>query len=144
MELTVGQTVRLAGTVKTRKVIEGQTPLVKATVSVDGAADIPVVWWDSERAPALGSRVKIQGQVREFNGVLEVRAEEWAVQWEGPPADPLAQVIGFYIECVETEAAGSTRVQMGNFQHTVHIELEGGLSPTHGGRLLPADQRITR
>lgn len=144
MELTVGQTVRVTGTIKTREVIEARTPFVKATVSADSISNIPIVWWDSERAPTLGARVKVQGRVHEFNGVLEVHAEEWELQWEGPPADPLAQVIGFYIGCVETEAAGSTRVQLGSPQQTVFIEFEDGLSPTHGGRSLPAGQRVNR
>ena len=56
-------------------------------------------------------RVKVEGRVREYNGAPEVHAANWVVERTGPPEDPVAQVIGFYIGCVEAESAGSVRVR---------------------------------
>lgn len=136
MELPVGEEVTFAGVIRTRRVVEGKRPFVKATVELDDATAIPVVWWDPGRAPALDTQLRVRGRVNEFRGALEVHAYDWEADWRGPPDDPIAQIIGFYIGCVEAEAAGSTRVGLSS---AMAIALTAGLSPTHGPRPLPTN-----
>ncbi|WP_420445273.1 AAA domain-containing protein [Candidatus Poriferisodalis sp.] len=144
MNLVSGSEMSIVGIVKNRDVVRprsGGQPFVKATVTPEDGGDVPVVWWDEGRAPANGARVKVEGRVREYNGASELHASNWVVERTGPPEDPVAQVVGFYIGCVEAEAAGSVRVRPGS---TGHVELTVGSSPIHGRSQLPADSRVDR
>ena len=141
MELPVGQVVTFAGVIRTRSDVGDKQPFVKATVELDDGTSIPVVWWDPGSAPALDTQLRVSGRVKEFRGALEVHANDWEADWCGPPDDPIAQIVGFYIGCVEAEAAGSTRVGLGS---KMAITLTDGISPTHGPRPLPTNQKTDR
>ena len=144
MRLVPGEEVSVTGLVKARRVIRprsGGQPFVKATMVTEDDDEVPAVWWDAGRAPATGARVKVRGRVREYDGAPEVHALEWVVERSGPPDDPVAQVIGFYIGCVEAEAAGSVRVRPGG---AGHLELGAGPSPVLGARQLPTDEAVDR
>ncbi len=144
MKLTAGQDVTLVGTVETRRVIRprsGNQPFVKAIVSTDADEKIIVVWWDAGRAPDIGTRLQLTGRVKQYEGAPEVHANEWAVEQSGPPDDPIARIMGFYIGCVEADAAGSVSVRPGSSDH---IELITGSSPVHGRRELPSEKSVVR
>ena len=144
MNLVHGSEISIVGIVKNRDVVRprsGGQPFVKATVTLDEGDEVPVIWWDEGRAPANGARVKVEGRVRDYNGSSELHASNWAIERTGPPSDPVAQVIGFYIGCVEAEAAGSVRVRPGS---TGHLELTAGTSPIHARRELPRDKHVDR
>lgn len=144
MRLEPGNEVTFIGVVNSRRVIRprsGGQPFVKATVKVDGGSVVPVVWWDAGRAPRTGARVQVRGRVREYDGAPEVHALESVVERTGSPSDPTAQVIAFYMGCVEAEAAGSTRVRPGG---TGHLELTVGTSPVCFDYELPADAGVDR
>ena len=137
MRLKAGLKVDHIGTVSDRRVFRpnsGQA-FVKATMLVDGKKDrLPVLWWDAGRAPCDGARVRVRGTVRIFNNTAEVHAEETTVERNEPPEDPLAAVAGFYLGCVEAEAAGSLRLTPGG---ATHVELVYGGSPFHQHFALP-------
>ncbi|WP_419919138.1 AAA domain-containing protein [Candidatus Poriferisocius sp.] len=139
MNLIKSQTVVIAGRVKNRQVIHpisSNQPFVKATLLTEDGDRVAVVWWDSGRAPAEGVDLKLKGVVREYNGKLEVHANEWDVKETGPPNHPAARIIGFYMECVESEAASSVSLRL---SHRSYIQLNNGSSPVLGPRNLPTD-----
>jgi very-short-patch-repair endonuclease len=142
--LALGERATIVGTVILRRVIrprEGGQPLVKATVDVDDGPEVNVVWWEAGRAPSEGRRVKVEGRVREFQGQLEIHADEWSVERTTPSEDPVERLLAFYIGCVEAEAAGSVRVQLGS---DAHLELSAGPSPVLGRVDLPSNRRVAR
>ena len=144
MRLKSGQKIDRAGTVSDRRVFrpESGQAFVKASLLVEGEEEqLPVVWWDAGRAPRIGARVRVQGTVRVYNNETEVHADETTVERKEPPEDPLAAIAGFYLGCVEAEAAGSLRLTPGS---TAHIELADGASPLHGPIALPDNQATRR
>ena len=144
MNLLPGSEASIVGIVKNRLVVRprsGGQPFVKATVTSDDGDEVPVIWWDEGRAPANGARVKAEGRMRDYDGSTELHASNWVVERTAPPSDPVAQVIGFYIGCVEAEAAGSVRVRPGSRDH---LELTAGTSPILARRELPRDNNVDR
>ena len=140
MGLRSGQKVNCTGTVRDRRVIrpESGQAFVKARLLVDGEEDqLTVVWWDAGRAPRTGARVRVQGTARVFNNETEVHADETTVERQETPEDPLATIAGFYLGCVEAEAAGSLRLTPGGAAHVALVE---GSSPLHGRIALPDNQ----
>jgi len=136
--------VTLTGVVDSQHVIRprsGAQPFVKAMIKVDDGSVVPVVWWDAGRAPKNGARVQVKGWVREHDGELEVHASESTVERTDTPSNPTAQVIAFYVGCVEAEAAGFTRVRPGGIGH---LELASGRSPVCHDYKLPASADVDR
>ena len=137
-----GEEATVTGVVQDRRVIRprsGSEPFVKATLVTDDGDEVTVVWWDAGRAPVEGARVTVRGRVSEYGGRLELHADVTDSERHGPPDDPVAQVIGFYIGCVEAEAAGEVRVRPGG---RGHVELGAGASPLIGDRRLPGDDSV--
>ena len=145
MGLLPGAKVDLTGRISDRLAItpaDGGPAFVKARLHVEGGRDqATVVWWDAGLAPRDGARVRIQGTVRVFNNNSEVHVFQTAVEREGPPQDPLARIVGFYLECVEAETAGALRLTLGREDH---VELAGGSSPLHRSIVFPNDEPTRR
>ena len=142
MRLVVDERVDIVGIVKTREVLQSGSdaePFVKAKICSEDGQDLTVVWWEAGRAPELGARVRVDGIVREYNGAKEVHAVNWHVDRIQPPDHPDAQLMNFYIGCVEAEAAGSVRVDPGS---SSHVELISGRSPVHGPLALPSETPV--
>ena len=142
MRLVPGEEGSETGGISDRRVIRprsGSEPFVKATLVTDDGDEVTVVWWDAGRAPVEGARVTVRGRVSEYGGRLELHADVTDSERHGPPDDPVAQVIGFYIGCVEAEAAGEVRVRPGG---RGHVELGAGASPLIGDRRLPGDDSV--
>ena len=144
VQLTLGSEINLGGKIVARNIIRprsGGDPLVKATLELDDGDEVTVIWWESDLAPALGEQVKLRGTVKNYNGQLEVHVLKSATEQSGPNADPIARIIGFYIGCVEAEAASAAHVHLGSLGH---IELTTGASPLSGSRSLPDDTVVDR
>ena len=144
MRLKSGQKIDCTGSVSDRHVFRPKSgqAFVKASLLVEGEEEqLPVVWWDAGRAPRDGARVRVQGTVRVYKNETEVHADETTVERKEPPDDPLAAIAGFYLGCVEAEAAGSLRLTPGS---AAHIELADGASPLHGPIALPDNQATRR
>jgi len=145
MNLKVGQKVDLTGRLSNRQIHRPDSgqPFVKATLLVEGREEqLTVLWWDAGRAPRDGARVRIQGTVRIFNqGDPEVHVDKATVERKDPPQDALAVITGFYLECVEAEAAGSLCQKLDSSDH---IELADGVSPLHGSITFPNNQAARR
>lgn len=143
MELVPGCEVDLVGVITARHVIPTKTdePFVQSQVTLDNGDEARVIWRNEDVAPSTGERVKVRGRVRSYKGMLEVRVDKWAVDRRGPPDDPIAQVVGFYADCVEAEAASSVQTSL---RGSGHIELTSGPSPISGRRPLPAERKVIR
>lgn len=140
MELSPGQVADITGEIQKRRIL-GDDAGVKARLKADEGGTVVVVWWEAGLAPAPGARVRVKGPVREYRGDLEVHAHETHVDRSRLPTDPAAQVIGFYMECVEAEAASSVRVRPGG---KGHLELTRGASPILAARPLPNTERVSK
>ncbi len=137
--MKVGTTAEFTGVVTARVERSGAASrFVKATLT-DGTSSIDVVWWDADLAPAQGKRVSISGDVKEYNGRLEVHVRRQRFERE-LPADPLARLVGYYLECVEAEAAADLTVAAGG---TSHLSLLSGSAPPFvpDGVRLPGNQQ---
>ncbi len=142
MRLEVDEEVALRGTVRSRRVIRprsGGQPFVKLTLTTEEGRDVQVVFWDAGRAPRSGEVGAVRGRVREYAGSREVHANQWFAEEGGLPDDPVARLVGFYIGCVEAEAAGSVRVRPGG---SGHLELGSGPSPVFGRREIGSDRHV--
>ena len=141
MRLVSGEEVSVTGILTARREIwpaSGMLPRVEAKLRTEDGVEVPVVWWEAGLAPAEGERVQVSGIVRdEYSGTPELHVRKQWIQRDGPPDDPIAQVFGFYHECVEAEAAGLLRVQRGGLDH---LELVEGPSPIVGRSALPVDE----
>lgn len=101
----------MIGTVLRREVISphGRQPHVKARLDLGDGREVVAVWWDEYKAPAVGARVSIRGDVRVYQGIEEIHVRETTV--ERPlPDDPLARLIGYHLERLEAEAAAALSV----------------------------------
>ncbi len=98
---------RLFGTVQQRgtHVKKDGQPYVKATLHTDDGQVCPVVWWDADRAPPEGARVRVLGSAKAYAGQKEIHARQ-----TDRLDDALARVAGFYRDCLEAEAAASLRL----------------------------------
>ena len=132
MQLTVGRTIDITGTVGSRKVIEygeGQAMAKAALLPEGGGAPVQVVWWEPGRAPPDGARVRVKGCIREFNGTPEIHAQETTVERTGSAGGLLPSIAAYYLACVEAEAAGALRFRPCG---EGHIVLSDAASPLHG------------
>ena len=103
--MRAGEEVALTGTVKaaTTRTTKAGNLFVRATVDCGDDGEVVAVWWTAAMAPSMGERVSFNGRVREYQGKLEVHVDD--TRAERPvPNDPLARVLGYYIDCVESEA----------------------------------------
>ena len=107
-------------------------PFVTANLLADEGYAVRIVWWDAESAPTAGWRVAVRGEVRVYDGNPEIHAGR--TERREPVSHPLASVAGFYLGCVEAEAADELRLRPGE---PSHILLADGSSPLHGPRVLP-------
>ena len=107
-------------------------PFVTANLLADEGYAVRIVWWDAESAPTAGWRVAVRGEVRVYDGNPEIHAGR--TERREPVSHPLASVAGFYLGCVEAEAADELRLRPGE---PSHILLADGSSPLHGPRILP-------
>ena len=145
MNLKIGQRVDFTGRLSNRQIYRPDSgqPFVKATLFVeDKEEQLTVLWWDAGRAPRDGARVRVQGTVRISNqGDPEVHVDKATVERKEPPQDVLAAITGFYLECVEAEAAGSLCQKLDSRDR---IELVDGVSPLHGSIAFPDSQATRR
>ena len=107
-------------------------PFVKANLLTDEGYAVRIVWRDAESAPAANWRVGVRGKVRIYDGNPEIHARR--TERREPVRHPLASVAGFYLGCVEAEAADELRLRPGE---PSHILLVDGSSPLHAPRILP-------
>ena len=128
MELSPGQDADITGEVRSRRVIprQGGSDFVKAQLVLAEGDPVTVIWWDAGLAPPEGQRIRVKGRAKEYSGELEVHAEETVVDRSRPPANSLAQVVGFWMECVEAEAAGSLQIWLKSRRH---LEFARGPNP---------------
>ena len=141
MQLRSDQNIVREGAVSERETIrpDNGPPFVKAMLRVEHEDSLPVIWWDAGRAPKLGARVRVKGTVRTFNGATEIHVRETEVKRTAPPDDPRAALAGYFLGCVEAEAASSLRLRSHN-----HVELAKGASPFHGDIIVPNDETTRR
>lgn len=128
MELSPGQDADITGEVRSRRVKprQGGPDFVKAQLVLAEGDPVTVVWWDAGLAPPEGQRIRVKGRAKEYSGELEVHAEETVVDRSRPPANSMAQVVGFWMECVEAEAAGSLQIWLRSRRH---LEFTQGPNP---------------
>ena len=119
MELSPGQDADITGEVRSRRAIprQGGSDFVKAQLVLAEGDPVTVMWWDAGLAPPEGQRIRVKGRAGEYSGELEVHAEETVVDRSRPPANSMAQVVGFWMGCVETEAAGSLQIWLKSRRH---------------------------
>ena len=135
--MEAGQPFDDVGTIDNRQVFNGGKS-VRATMHTEHSGSQTVVWWAGGLAPQNGARVRVQGTVRDarFGGGTEVHLWQTAVDWQRPPKDLDARLVGFYRDCVEADAAASLHFQPGG---TDHFEIVSGPSPCHGPVAVPED-----
>lgn len=122
--------ITITGTVSNRKVLTRlQDPdYVKADlVCADGVVE-RVVWWDANQAPPNGKRVSVSGAIKVYKGDRELHARTTRVERDLPD-NPLARLVGYYLECIEAEASTDTSVLVGASDH---VEITQGRCPMSG------------
>ncbi len=137
VELTAGRTVEITGTVRGRKVLrhDERERALATLIMEDGDRRLPVIWWDPSFAPPDGAHVWIRGRINEFNGKIELRADEtWVDRTSVAGNGPLSSIASFYLACVEAEAALQLRLIHG---HEDHIVLHDTPSPLHETLVFP-------
>ena len=68
-----------------------------------------VLWWEVDRAPKEGSRVRLRGEQKEYEGRKQIHARQTDML-----DDELACLAGFYRDCLEPESAASLRLSPEN------------------------------
>ena len=113
--------------------------MAKAELILGGSDEpLSLVWWEPGRAPPDESRVRIKGQVKEFNGETQIHVNETVVDRTTAVENPLAAIAAFYLGCIEAEAAASLRFKEGE---KGHIELHDTASPLHESLYFPKNSQ---
>lgn len=130
-----GEKPTLIGTIVKRSALQAKTGnrFVKAQLDCGSDGTIPVVWWTESQAPSVGTRVSVTGVVREYNGTLELHVDHTRIE-RALPADPLARVVGYYLECVDAEATEDLAAPRGSSRY---VELGAGVAPMFSGSPVP-------
>lgn len=106
---------------------------MKADLHCDDGTVVRVLWWDETEAPNEDKRVSVEGDLREYQGTQELHARTTRVERD-LPTDRLARVVGYYLECVEAEAASDLSVIAGS---TNHVVLGSGTAPMFSATPVP-------
>lgn len=100
-----GDEVVLTGTVgcwESRRRRTGEL-FVKADLALEDGSTVRCVWWEARRAPRPGTRVQVRGEVRTYDGVIEVHVRETRPVVEQVPAEFEHRLLRYYIACLEAE-----------------------------------------
>lgn len=103
--LALGGEVVLAGTVgrsETRRKRTGEL-FVKAELELEDGTSVRCVWWEARRAPRPGTRVQIRGEVRAYDGAVEVHVRETRPMGDQVPREFEHRLLRYYIACLEAE-----------------------------------------
>lgn len=130
-----GERLTLIGTIVKRSALQAKTGtrFVKAQLDCGSDGTMPVVWWAESQAPSLGTRVSVTGVVREYNGMLELHADQTRIE-RALPADPLARVVGYYLDCVDAESTEDLAAPRGSSRY---VELGAGVAPMFSDSPVP-------
>ena len=123
----------LRGTVRNRstKAKKDGQPYVQGILHSENGESCEVLWWDADRAPPEGSRVRVRGEEREYGGRKQIHARQ-----TDRLDDALANLAGFYRDCLEAESADSLRLSPQN-EGQIQLDLRTSANPAvdHAVRL---------
>lgn len=102
--LEPGQEVALTGVVGrwTTGRTRAGTLFVRARLELDDGSAVTCIWWDAKRAPQPGTRVRVRGDVRAYEGRIELHVRETAPV-APEPHEPEHRLLRYYIACLEAE-----------------------------------------
>lgn len=108
--LEPGKTVYLVGVVgeaTTGRTRSGEL-FVRARLQLDNGTTVRCVWWDARAAPRFGSRVRVRGEVRVYEGEAEVHVRETLRLPEATQGELEHRLLRFYVACLEAERMRET------------------------------------
>ena len=109
--LRAGQAVELSGVVQNvtpRSTRLGEV-FVKGSVRLEDGTAVRCVWWDARTAPRAGSRVRMTGEVRTYQGEPEVHVRQTVRLGQDAGGGELEhRLLRFYVACLEAERARET------------------------------------
>ena len=97
----------LLGTVKdvSTKLRRDRKPYIQGFLHTQSGESWEVLWWEVDQAPKEGSRVRLRGKEKVYEGRKQIHARQTYML-----DDQLACLAGFYRDCLEAESAESLRV----------------------------------
>ncbi len=97
----------LLGTVKdvSTKLRRDRKPYIQGFLHTQSGESWEVLWWEVDQAPQEGSRVRLRGKEKVYEGRKQIHARQTYML-----DDQLACLTGFYRDCLEAESAESLRV----------------------------------
>lgn len=104
-EIKAGETVVVEGKIgewTVRRTKSGEL-FVKAPLQTEDGAVMLCVWWNSRSAPQPGHRVRLRGEVKYYDGGMELHVRETIPLFDERSAAFEQRLLRYYIACLEAE-----------------------------------------